>query len=108
MYKEPKYAPKQPQDYDGFHKLLMNERRREFLFEGKRFFDLVRSARRNGNTLELRQALQTKYGEAAPAVTIKLVQMGFMYLPVYKKEMKINPALVQNECYLDEEENKKQ
>ena len=86
----------------------MNERRREFLFEGKRFFDLVRSARRNGNTLELRQALQTKYGEAAPAVTIKLVQMGFMYLPVYKKEMKINPALVQNECYLDEEENKKQ
>lgn len=108
VYKEPKYAPKQPQDYDGFHKLLMNERRREFLFEGKRFFDLVRSARRNGNTLELRQALQTKYGEAAPAVTIKLVQMGFMYMPVYKKEMKINPALVQNECYLDEEENKKQ
>lgn len=108
VYKEPKYAPKQPQDYDGFHKLLMNERRREFLFEGKRFYDLVRSARRNGNTLELRQALQTKYGEAAPAVTIKLVQMGFMYLPVYKKEMKINPALVQNECYLDEEENKKQ
>ncbi len=108
VYKETKYAPKQPQDYDGFHKLLMNERRREFLFEGKRYFDLVRSARRDGNTLELRQALRTKYGEAAPAVTIKLVQPGFMYLPVYKKEMKINPSLVQNECYLDEEENKKQ
>jgi hypothetical protein len=108
VYKESKYAPKQPQDYPSFHKLLMNERRREFLFEGKRYFDLVRSARRDGNTLELRQALQTKYGESTRATTIKLVQMGFMYLPVYKKEMKINPSLVQNECYLDEDENKKQ
>ena len=26
----------------------------------------------------------------------------------FKKEMKINPALVQNESYLDEDENKKQ
>ena len=102
------YAPEQPQTYDTFHKLLMNERRREFLFEGKRFYDLVRAARRVGNTQEMRQALATKYSEAGPAVAIKLIQMGFMYMPVYKKEMKINPALVQNESYLDEEENKKQ
>jgi hypothetical protein len=34
--------------------------------------------------------------------------MGFMYMPVARKEMKINPALVQNESYLDEDENKKQ
>ena len=102
------YAPPQPSTYSDYHKLLMNERRREFLFEGKRFFDLVRVSRRAGNTQELRQALATKYSEAGPAVAIKLIQMGFMYMPVYKKEMKINPALVQNESYLDEEENKKQ
>ena len=102
------YAPEQPQTYDAFHKLLMNERRREFLFEGKRFYDLVRAARRVGNTQEMRQALATKYSEAGPAVAIKLIQMGFMYMPVYRKEMKINPALVQNESYLDEDENKKQ
>jgi hypothetical protein len=102
------YAPEQPQTYDTFHKLLMNERRREFLFEGKRFYDLVRAARRVGNTQEMRQALATKYSEAGPAVAIKLIQMGFMYMPVARKEMKINPALVQNESYLDEDENKKQ
>ncbi len=102
------YLPNQPTNYDSYHKLLMNERRREFLFEGKRYFDLVRASRRAGNTQELRRALTTKYSDAGPAVAIKLIQMGFMYLPVYKKEMKINPALVQNESYLDEEENKKQ
>lgn len=102
------YAPTQPSTYGEYHKLLMNERRREFLFEGKRFFDLVRSARRVGNTQEMRQALATKFSEAGPAVAIKLIQMGFMYMPVARKEMKINPALVQNESYLDEEENKKQ
>lgn len=102
------YAPEQPQTYDSFHKLLMNERRREFLFEGKRFYDLVRASRRAGNTQEMRQALATKYSEAGPAVAIKLIQMGFMYMPVARKEMKINPALVQNESYLDEDENKKQ
>ncbi len=102
------YAPVQPETYDGYHKLLMNERRREFLFEGKRFFDLVRVSRRVGNTQEMRQALATKYSEAGPAVAIKLIQLGFMYMPVAKKEIKINPALVQNESYLDEDENKKQ
>ena len=102
------FAPQLPQTYSDFHKLLMNERRREFLFEGKRFFDLVRVSRRAGNTQELRQALATKYSEAGPAVAIKLIQMGFMYMPVARKEMKINPALVQNESYLDEDENKKQ
>ncbi len=102
------YAPVQPETYDGYHKLLMNERRREFLFEGKRFYDLVRASRRAGNTQEMRQSLATKYSEAGPAVAIKLIQMGFMYMPVARKEMKINPALVQNESYLDEDENKKQ
>jgi len=102
------YAPEQPSTYAGYHTLLMNERRREFLFEGKRFYDLVRSARRVGNTQELRQALATKYSEAGPAVSIKLYQMGFMYMPVARREIKINPALVQNESYLDEDENKKQ
>jgi hypothetical protein len=102
------YAPTQPTTYDEYHKLLMNERRREFLFEGKRFYDLVRASRRAGNTQELRKALATKYSEAGPAVSIKLIQMGFMYMPVARKEMKINPALVQNESYLDEDENKKQ
>ena len=102
---QPKFAPPQPTTYDGYHKLLMNERRREFLFEGKRYFDLVRASRRVGNTRKFRDALANKYGDAGASVAIKMIQMDFMYMPVYKNEMKVNPALVQNSCYLDEEEN---
>lgn len=101
----PKYAPTQPTTYDGFHTLLMNERRREFLFEGKRYYDLVRASRRVGNTREFRAALATKYGDAGASVAIKMIQLDFMYMPVAKSEMKVNPALVQNSCYLDEQEN---
>lgn len=105
--KEPKFAPKQPDTYDGFHALLMNERRREFLFEAKRYFDLVRSARRIGNTQEFRKAMASKYVDASPAVSAKMVQMDFLYMPVLKSEKKANPELEQNSCYLDEEENLK-
>jgi hypothetical protein len=102
-----RYAPTQPSDYSGYHKLLMNERRREFLFEGKRYFDLVRSARRTGNTIEFRAALTAKFSDAGAAVANKMVQLDFMYMPVSKSEMKVNPELIQNSCYLDELENTK-
>lgn len=103
----PNLAPSMPRTYDEFHRLLMQERRREFLFEGKRYFDLVRASRRAGNTRELRDAITTKFSEANRAVILKLYQMGFMYMPVRKREIMLNPNLQQNECYLDELENKK-
>ena len=84
-----------------------DERRREFLFEAKRYFDLVRSARRIGNTQEFRKAMASKYVDASPAVSAKMVQMDFLYMPVLKSEKKANPELEQNSCYLDEEENLK-
>ncbi len=102
-----KYAPVKPTNYEGYHTLLMNERRREFLFEGKRYFDLVREARRNGNTRAFRQAMTNKFADSNPQVAVKMVQMDFLYLPVLKSEMKVNPLLHQNSCYLDEEENTK-
>ena len=40
--------------------LVFDERRREFLFEGKRWFDLVRHSRRDGNTEYLVEAVQNK------------------------------------------------
>lgn len=100
-----KYAPKQPTTVEAFRKLLMNERRREFLFEGKRYFDLVRASRREGNTRLFREALDAKYGDAGASVAIKMIQMDFMYMPVARPEMKVNPELEQNPCYLDEIEN---
>ncbi len=102
-----KYAPTQPTYLPEYRKLLMNERRREFLFEGKRYYDLVRLSRRVGNTQEFRTALSSKYGDAGASVAIKMIQMDFMYMPVLRDEMKVNPNLVQNSCYLDQEENVK-
>lgn len=101
------FAPGQPSERDTYRTLLLNERRRELLFEGKRYYDLVRHSRRIGNTNDFRRALSNHFREAGAAVSIKMAQMDFMYMPVFRKEMKVNPNLVQNSCYLDESENLK-
>ena len=89
---------------EDFETLLMNERQRELLFEGKRYYDLVRQARRVGNTNEFVRKLTSKFGEGGSAVAIKMRQMDFMYMPIFKTQMQVNPNLVQNSAYLDEEE----
>lgn len=90
--------------YDDFQTLLENERQREFLFEGKRYFDLVRRARREGNTDHFSEAVSSKYGEASRAVKIKMSQMDFMYMPIYESELDANPNLSQNPAYAEDEE----
>ncbi len=107
--KQASYAPARSNysTYDSFVTLLMNERRREFLFEGKRYFDLVRQARRVGNTNAFAQAISQKFGGTSKAVTVKLGMMDFMYLPYLKSQVKVNPNLKQNPAYYDEEENVK-
>ena len=85
--------------------LIETERQRELLFEGKRYYDLVRHARRDGNTSILKTKVSSKYTNKS--VLVKLSRMEFMYLPVLKDQMKINPLLVQNPCYYDEEETVK-
>lgn len=90
-----------------FDDLLMNERHREFLFEGKRYFDLVRQARRIGNTSKFQTAIISKYGEASKAVIMKMNRMDFMYMPYAKSQIQVNTKLKQNPAYADEEENVK-
>ena len=90
--------------HEKFETLLMRERQRELLFEGKRYYDLVRQARREGNTSKFREAIISKYGEASKAVIIKMSMMDFMYMPIYKTQIQVNPNLTQNPAYADEEE----
>lgn len=89
--------------FTDFETCLMFERQREFLFEGKRYFDLVRQARREGNTNKFIANLTNKYSDGGAAVAIKMRNMDFMYMPVLKGQMKVNPNLRQNSAYLDEE-----
>ena len=90
-----------------FETYLMNERRRELLFEGKRFYDLVRQARREGNTEKFSAAMFNKYPSLSGILQLKLKMMDFMYMPVSKRQMQVNQNLVQNSAYADEEETVK-
>lgn len=95
------YSPKRSNytDYSSMVKLLDNERHREFLFEGKRYYDLVRRSRREGNTSFLAQAVSSKFGEASKVVLIKMALIDFMYMPYAEKQLDVNPEL-----YYDEEQ----
>lgn len=80
--------------------LLMDERQREFLFEGKRWFDLVRVARRDGNNKYLIDRVARKYKEERGTVQIKLADPNIIYWPYAKTELKANPLLKQNPAFL--------
>ncbi len=85
--------------------LLIAERHREFLFEGKRWFDLVRIARRDGNNTRLVSLATRKYLENVNAIKIKLANPDRIYFPYAKSELKVNPLLKQNSAYANLEES---
>ena len=84
--------------------LLMEERHREFLFEGKRWFDLIRMARRDGNNIRLSTLATRKYIENVNAIKIKLANPDRIYFPYAKSELKVNPLLKQNPAYSNTED----
>lgn len=83
---------------------VLDERRREFLFEGKRWYDMLRVCRRNGNTDYVRKNVMSKYSENVEAIRVKLSDMDALYFPIAKSELKINPQLKQNPVYKEKEE----
>jgi hypothetical protein len=93
--------------YESMMKLLDNERRREFLFEGKRYYDLVRRSRREGNTDYYVASLTSKFSEASKAVLIKMAMLDFIYMPYAERQIDVNPLLNQNPAYAKEDETVK-
>lgn len=79
---------------------VLLERQRELMFEGKRWFDLLRVARRDGNTNKLVDKVIRKYIENASMVRSKMKDMNSLYWPINDTELKSNPTLVQNPYYL--------
>ena len=80
-------------------RLVLNERRREFLFEGKRWFDLVRWSLNVGNTDDLKRACTVKMPNGPTSGSGKLTNMNAMYFPYNKGELQTNPNLKQNPAY---------
>lgn len=81
-------------------RLVLDERQRELCFEGKRWFDLVRYALR-GNHDAMLTMLVRKYSTGANAVKAKIPSEDYYYFPIYEKELKVNPNLVQNPVYVN-------
>ncbi len=79
--------------------LVLLERQRELMFEGKRWFDLMRMARRDGNTNRLVETVLRKLKENQSVVSSKMRVMNAMYFPINETEIATNPNLKQNPYY---------
>lgn len=86
--------------------MVMEERRREFAFEGKRWFDLLRQVRRAGGPSDnvINTLVNNKYGGTAPdGISGKLSNIGYWYWPIHKDQMDVNDQLKQNDYYQKQE-----
>lgn len=91
-------------EYDGktMEEFVLMERARELAYEGKRWFDVLRQAKRNdyeGLDYLMRLAVSSAPPEKVFSLQTKYKNYNSHYLPIYKTELEANPALIQNEFY---------
>ena len=82
--------------------LVFDERQREFMFEGKRYFDLLRRIRRFPGQLDnvVSTYLLRKYESLDQATVLtRLNTLNALYMPIHRDEMKVNKLLKQNPFY---------
>ena len=90
------------QTANAFEDLIMEERAKEFAYEGKRWFDLLRMGRRDN--FERKDKLIQLIIENVPAtqkrvLASKLTDPYGWYMPIHEDEIEENPNLVQNPYY---------
>ncbi len=86
-------------DKKALEELVLLERQRELMFEGKRWFDLLRLARRDGKTQRLVDYVIKKVTENQALIQSKMKVMDAMYFPIHESEIHANPKLKQNPYY---------
>jgi hypothetical protein len=85
---------------------VLAERTREFSFEGKRWFDLLRVAQRDNFSDRTMGYLLRMVVLAAPPEKVSIIQSkwktnhGSLYMPIGASELQRNKKLVQNEYYV--------
>ena len=87
---------------DKMREFVLLERQRELMFEGKRWFDLVRKARRDGTNGPMLDLAKRKYNKP-DAVKSKWIKPDMLYLPIHENELKVNTLLKQNPEYETDE-----
>lgn len=79
--------------------LVYEERHRELMFEGKRYYDLVRRSQRDGNTEYLASKCSNKDPNLQSIIMSKMKKMDAIYWPYNLDEIKVNPNLHQNSAF---------
>ena len=94
-------------DADKIKNIVLDERQRELMFEGKRWYDLMRMVRHSDNPVNAMSTLrstylQRKYGTGGRDAVARMWSLDNLYLPFYQKELDVNPLLVpdQNQAYI--------
>jgi starch-binding outer membrane protein, SusD/RagB family len=89
-------------DKEGIRLYILAERAREFAFEGKRWFDLLRNARKENYAyidILVRVAIQSAPANQQQTIVAKIKDPNSHYLPINENELFTNKALVQNPFY---------
>ena len=91
-----------PDDVAGLTDYLVKERAREFAYEGKRWYDLLRNAKRNNYARMdiLREAVLNSVPPSVQQSALnKLKDPNSHYLPIFYTEIQNDPLLIQNPFY---------
>lgn len=81
---------------------ILQERSREFCFEGKRWFDVLRNAKRKNYArlpILLNMVAQSVPSNLQQSAQAKFKDVNSHYMPIYLYEMQTNKKLVQNSFY---------
>jgi hypothetical protein len=91
-----------PNDPTAVAQYVLDERDREFAFEGKRWYDLLRFAKRN-NYAQIGTLIQASIlniaGNLQQSASVKLRDINSLYFPIYNNEILNDPSLIQNPFY---------
>lgn len=91
-----------PSDKEGICDYILAERSREFAFEGKRWFDLLRMAKRDNYKrldLLLNMVAETVSPVVQQSAITKFRDVNSHYFPIFEAELFADPKLVQNPFY---------
>ena len=84
--------------------LVFEERQREFMFEGKRYFDILRRIKNHPDEFSsvVANYLKPRYVKEKvdnQTINAKLIGIDALYMPINHNELRQNPLLVQNPFY---------
>ena len=95
-------------DQASMRQLVRDERHRELMFEGKRWYDLVRYALHDGNNQDLINTVLPKQQKNANRIRVQLQSQNALFWPYAEREIDMNPDNIkQNPAYVTTETSKK-